>query len=494
MRLSHLISLSLALALPSLGAGCRSAESSPAPATEARPPRPVPPDAAVADVALLRTTLERLHPGYTRYATPAELAAAWARLDSVAASGPTDLVLFGEVSRLLAVLRCDHTKAELPVAVEMWRDEHPTHLPFRFRLFDGRMYVDTAFASTGLARGDEILALDGSPVGPLLDSLAQFVSIDGFTEHVRVTKLEGDGDLYGTDVDTYLPVLHGLRERFELVVRRETGTSRPVTVDAVTFHQWKTLTPGAWRQDFGTATSLQFLDDTTALLRIPTFVNYRKPVKEKAFVDSLFRDIAAHGTTHLILDIGGGGSTEPVDELLRHVISEPMVITREARVRANGVPPDIRPHVTTWNKEYLDPPGGMLVAADSGWWRLRPVMDQARKPLTPYRNHFAGRVTILTGPGNASGSTMLIARLHAAGRVRLVGDSTGGSAEGPTAGTLLTLTLPGSGVQVRVPLVRSWTDAGSFVPGKGVPPDVLVIPTRTDWLAGRDVVLEAARE
>jgi hypothetical protein len=42
--------------------------------------------------------------------------------------------------------------------------------------------------------------------------------------------------------------------------------------------------------------------------------------------------------------------------------------------------------------------------------------------------------------------------------------------------------------------VRSWTDAGSFVPGKGVPPDVLVIPTRTDWLAGRDVVLEAARE
>jgi C-terminal processing protease CtpA/Prc len=210
-------------------------------------------------------------------------------------------------------------------------------------------------------------------------------------------------------------------------------------------------------------------------------------------MDSLFAQVHAWGTRHLILDIGGGGSTEPVDELLRHLVAEPTVITREARVRARRVPPDVLPHVWTWNKEALDPPARSLIARDSGWFELAAVRAAARRPLKPYRGRFTGRVTILTSAANASGSTMLIARLRDAGRVRLVGDSTGGSAEGPTAGVLLTLTLPVSGVRVRVPLVRSWVDVRSFTPGKGVAPDLLVLQTRDEWLARHDPRLTAAR-
>ncbi|HEX5634357.1 MAG TPA: S41 family peptidase, partial [Gemmatimonadales bacterium] len=373
------------------------------------------------------------------------------------------------------------------------RRTNPSHLPFRFRLFDRRMFVDTAAAGTGLARGDEVEAIDGRPVALLLDSLAPLVAIDGFTEHVRLAKLEADGDLYGTDFDTYHPALFGLRDSLALRVRPH-GSATPVerVVPAISFDAWKALAPGTWRLDFGTATSLAFLDDTTARLSIPTFVNYRTPVDERRFLRAIFDSIQARGVRHLILDIGGGGSTEPVDELLRHLMPSPFVLTREARVRQRRVPEDLLPHVTTWNREALDPPARAIAPADSGWWRLTEYDRDRRRPLVPYEDRYRGAVTILTGPGNASGATMLIARMRDAGRVRLVGDSTGGSAEGPTAGTLLTLTLPASRIRVRIPLVRSYTDIRRFTPGYGVAPDVFVRPSVDDWIAGRDPVLAAA--
>lgn len=462
------------------------------------------------DVTLLRRVLETVHPGYDRYATPAELAAAWARLDSVAATSPSPLAFYAEVSRLLAVIRCDHTKAELPAALEAWRDSTGLHLPFRFRLFDRRMFVDVAGPGTGLARGDEILAIDGTPVAALVDSLAPLVAIDGFTEHVRPAKLEYDEDLYGSDFDTYLPAIRantaastesGGRLRYVLSVRPATPATRTttpsshrITVTGLTFPEWRALVPSdAARRDFGTATTLERLDDSTAVLRFPTFVNYRKPVDAKRFMDSLFAQVDAWDTRHLILDIGGGGSTEPVDELLRHLVAEPTVVTREARVRIGRLPDDLRPHAWTWNKDALDPPAGALIPLDSGWFALRSVAERAQNPLAPYPGRFAGRVTVLTSAQNASGSTMLIARLRDAGRVRLVGDSTGGSAEGPTAGVLLTLTLPGSGVRVRVPLVRSYVDIRHFTPGYGVAPDVLVRDSLEDWRAGRNRALLVAQ-
>lgn len=472
---------------------CRTPEPAVSQSVQPAPAQPVSAEGAAADVALLRLTLETLHPGYDRYASAAELDAAWARLARAADAGPDQLAFYGEVSRLLAVIRCDHTKAELPASLAQWQRTNPSHLPFRFRLFERRMYVDTAAVGTGLARGDEIVALDGVPIGAVLDSLAPYVAIDGRTEHVRVAKLEGDDDLYGTDLDTYFPARFGHRDSVRLDVRaRGAAATSARTLARLSFDAWRALVPNSYRLDFGTATRLTFPDDTTARLVIPTFVNYRKPVDEKRFLRAIFDSVARHGTRHLVLEIGGGGSTEPVDELMRHLMPEPFRVTREARVRQRRVPADLLPHVTTWNNDALDPPDRAIAAADSGWWRLTEYERARRNPLKPYRDRFQGAVTVLTGPGNSSGSTMLIARLKDAGRVRLVGDATGGSAEGPTAGTLLTLTLPASGIRVRVPLVRSYTDIRSFTPGLGVAPDVVVRPTLDDWLAGRDPVLEAA--
>ena len=88
------------------------------------------------------------------------------------------------------------------------------------------------------------------------------------------------------------------------------------------------------------------------------------------------------------------------------------------------------------------------------------------QPL-PVTQRFTGRLTVLTGPQNGSGATMTIAWLKDRRDVTLVGEDTSGSAEGPTAGNILNLVLPASGIRVRIPQFKSFTNIKAFTPRRG---------------------------
>ncbi len=54
----------------------------------------------------------------------------------------------------------------------------------------------------------------------------------------------------------------------------------------------------------------------------------------------------------------------------------------------------------------------------------------------PAEHAFDGEVIILTSRVNASGATQLIGALNGQNHITLVGEATGGSQEGPTAGMI----------------------------------------------------------
>jgi hypothetical protein len=79
------------------------------------------------------------------------------------------------------------------------------------------------------------------------------------------------------------------------------------------------------------------------------------------------------------------------------------------------------------------------------------------------------------------------------GRVRTVGARSGGSPDGPTAGSIFLMTLPNSKIPVRIPNRFNQMNTNLFETGKGLRPDIEVMQTPADFIANRDVVLEAAR-
>lgn len=456
-------------------------------------------DEARGDAAMVRAAMEEMHPGLTRYASRAAIDAAWQRLEAATHRPISELELYREISLALAVIRCDHTKAEYSPALDRYRRENPTHLPFRFRLFEDtsggglRMFVAASDPAQPIAHGTEVLTLNDQPVASLARQLAEVMAIDGFTEPVRAKKLSDDSDLLGSGWDHYWPAFFGFAGQWKVGLREQPGAAVVTReLKPLSFAAWQTLPwPTRHREDFPTGIQWR-ISGKTAVLKINTFVNYRSPVDAEALLSAYFRVANRRGVEHLVIDLrdSGGGSTDATQALLAHLIDAPVSWTRRQSVKALKAGPWVR-HTERWDGrpgEYSLPESEYVKAADGLWDSKRPPA-----PVAPAADRFKGRVTVFIGPANNSGATMLISRLKDLERVRLVGEPTGGSAEGPTAGSMLMLRLPASGILVRIPLIFSRMDVKSFEHGLGVKPDVEVRQSLEDFRAGRDSLMEWLR-
>lgn len=444
---------------------------------------------ALADLALMKHVLEIVHPGYDRFTPRGELDAAFELLQDEVRGGTTDAALFLGVSRLLERIRCDHTKAEYPPALRAWREEHPSFLPVRTHIFGDRLYAGTNRV-VGLVKGAEILAINGIPASTLIAETEALISIDGNTDHARAAEAELSSEYMGSGLDTFMPLLHGWSESFTFVVRSD-GDELTLTSEALRYGEFEAMVAGGERSasDFADAVGVDRLDAKTAVLTVGTFVNYRNPVDPDSVFGPIMRRLNEEGVEHLILDLraNGGGSDDAPASLFRHVISEPVTVRSGTLVNTVPMPEDIKQAVTTWDMSAFDAPRDMFTRDDvTGLWAMK---GEGERTVEPAPDHFRGRVTALSSRANASGSTLFLSALQHHAGVRIVGEPTGGSVEGPTAGLIVFCALPSSGITVRVPVVRSVTGLTPDEPGVGITPDVLVTPTPEGFFAGRDEVL-----
>jgi hypothetical protein len=470
-------------------------------------PRLLSAEQALRDVALLRRALETVHPGLYRYSDKPAINAAFARLEAAAAVPITELALHAEIARLLAAIHCDHTKAEMSEGLDNFRTRNATHLPLRFQLIEGRMIVVSNDGQPGAPpAGSEILAINGTPVPALLLQLAPLVSYDGATDQAIAAKLADDSDLMGDDFNENYPALFGFPDRWQ-IEWKTVGAIAPATatLHPIRFAQWTALPgPGAkYRSEFYNAITWR-MSGKTARLGIDTFVNYRNPVQATAFLGGFFAAMKEAGTDHLILDLrnNGGGSEDVSVALGRYLIDRPFTWSKPIRYKAVRYG-DLPQYIETWGdrEARFNPPFDAFIRTAEGWYdRIPKLSGEAlsdgdstfeQQPVGDLA--FRGRLTILSGPRNGSGATRTIAQLKEKAGAVVIGEDSAGNAEGPTSGSIFLLKLPESGIKVRIPEAWNRTDIASFVPGKGVPVDQLVVPTLADFEAGRDRALGVAR-
>jgi carboxyl-terminal processing protease len=106
----------------------------------------------------------------------------------------------------------------------------------------------------------------------------------------------------------------------------------------------------------------------------------------------------------------------------------------------------------------------------------------------PAKDVFTGKLAILTDAGCYSACEDFVMPFKVTHRALIVGQTTGGSTGNATMIDL------GQGMMVMVGVKRVSFPDGSPLEGVGIKPDVEVEPTVEDLRAGKDTVLEAARE
>ncbi|MBC2653104.1 S41 family peptidase [Novosphingobium aerophilum] len=190
----------------------------------------------------------------------------------------------------------------------------------------------------------------------------------------------------------------------------------------------------------------------------------------------------------------GGGSNDASLALIDALTDRPYTYQRAMRyrsVRYGNLPR----YISTWGDQeaLFNPPLDRFTQNANGWFELRPEQaPEELMPRQPAAERFDGPVAVLSSPANASGATMVIAKLRDMGRAIVMGAPSGGSADGPTAGTIFNVKLPNSGIAVRVPVVFNQMAVSHFDRDGGITPDIPIAVTVADYRAGRDRVLERA--
>ncbi|MEP3891286.1 MAG: S41 family peptidase [Hellea sp.] len=453
-------------------------------------------DQVTSDITLAREAYSRVHPGYTRYAKAADMEAAWTGIitEAKAKEGLTSGEFYLAVQKVLTLIRCDHTKAELPKALRQERNETPVYLPLRWQLVDQRALITLPVEALGLNVGDEILSINGRPLAAMIAEVESYIPYDGYTKWSRAGGVGESLEFMGGAVDHFGALLWDISPTATVEIKAVSGEVKTVQMERVTFDSWKTLGDAkASVRNFKDAVSYQRIGENAGYLKIDSFVNYRDPVKPDTLFRPIFKSIQAEGRDYLILDLrqNGGGSSDARMSLTANLLSEPLKAKKDMRVATLNLD-GLRDHMSTWDKRALKPnPLGFKKNKD-GTYSLRSFIDEDLRTLKPSKYAFNGKLIVLTSSTNSSGSTSLAATLKSHRDATLIGGRTGGSAEGPTAGLLFTLTLPESGIRTRVPFFRYYNNVKVFEPGLGMTPDINAPMTADAFLEGRDPAYDAA--
>ncbi len=453
------------------------------------------------DVDVLESTYAALHPGLNRYLDDAQLADAYAGLRGIFAK-PTRLdSAFLAYSAFAARIRCGHTYTNFfnqSEAVQKVLFEHP-RLPFLFRWIDGEMVVTRDLGSgVGLKPGTRIVELDGERPGALLKALMPYARADGGNDHKRVASLQRIGGTRYEAFDIYYPLLYPqtvadtARIRFVAPGARRARSAAirklPYSADAPPME----ATAVADANDSPLGWSLSFPRPSVAVVRMPGWEVFKHEDWDwQAFVDRVFIDIAGRDARDLVIDLRGNeGGGNVGAALLERMIEAPVTMAISTRsVRYRRVPEALRPSLSTWDKSFYDW-GESAVDSANGFYRLTKYdTGAAGIVIAPKAPRFAGRVWVVVGPDNSSATFEFAQAVQLRRLGTLVGEPTGGNQRGINGGAFFFMTLPGSGIELDVPLIAQFPETP--MPDAGLLPDVPARESAGSIAAERDVALEA---
>jgi len=346
-------------------------------------------------------------------------------------------------------------------------------LPLDLHFSQEGVFVIRGFGEAAdVARGTRLLAIDGEGADVLVREAMAGLGVDGAIPTGAMREAGGQGyarlryRLRGPEAKFRLRIQAGDGAVAEREVAAIAHADRPATAD---------------EPEASSLASLEWLDERTAYLSVPSFSNRRYRAAGASFeptIRKLFEEIERRGARDLILDLRrNGGGSEPNESILfSHLVARP--IRKYASVEARGAVVSVRDlsgrryeHVVFDDEERAQ----QRVGADGRLYRREGLMSRPA-PASPV---FGGRLVVLTSGDTFSGGAELASMLRQARRGVFVGEEVGGTQDGNTSGYGWELVLPNSGLELDVPLLRFRHAWRALVRDRGVMPDCPV-PPRVD--------------
>lgn len=352
--------------------------------------------------------------------------------------------------------------------------------PYLFLPIKNKLYLLGAMLDkpdTSFHKGCEIIRINGHKVDSLINIIRPLITTDGYSQTAKDHYIQ-------LGFNTYFPSLIGRPDTF-IVLFKDGFIEKEIRYAARKFKNLPQL-PLREKQDSlykhvrRSSIYWRYIDASkhTVLMRIDAFSHsaYRRAYRK------IFRDARKKKVENLVIDLrnNGGGSLGNTYTLLSYLVDT--VVTQSLKTRVKNYPLSQHTKGNKWfrfTRFVFSKIGTKITRGDTDVYVYRII------PRT--KNKYAGKVFVMTNGGTFSAAALTTAYLKKRKNVLIIGEETGGAAEGCNAGISAYYTLPNSQLRVVVPAFRIVHDVSPEKTGAGVQPDVPIVYTFKDLQLRRDL-------
>ncbi|WAC15291.1 S41 family peptidase [Dyadobacter pollutisoli] len=437
-----------------------------------------PSDLLIKDLAFIKTSVEGLHPGYNRFGKKGEFDAA---CDSVRTILQKDDSLslkafFRLVNPMLVKIRCGHTKFFAPMKGFPFYFYTDHLLPVIVRFDDGgRLLVIKSINER--FRGKFLEKINGKPVTEIVTELRKQMFTDGFVRSSADAQIEQYFSAWYADFVQEA-------EKFQLTFKDESGQETLSEADGISTETWQELNKNT--SSLISRNRLEMKNDSVALLRIPGFYSNNGNKHFISFLDSSFTEIRKKNIQHLIVDVrdNEGGNDVLGKELFARMALKDFNYYDRIEVKAK-TKKQVPNHEAAYFPKFIGLARFFIHKDAQG--RLLFKKHKNLGAHHPRKDAYRGKVWFLTNGLSYSVTSEFLAVARSENRGIFVGAESGGTYEGDNSGTFVIFKLPATSLDLGVPVGGYYMAVKpGQEPGRGIIPDIKVLPTRQDLLENRD--------
>lgn len=407
------------------------------------------------DIAILKDSLFRLHPGVERYTTKTEVTHIF---DSCANSitDSMDVVHFFALANfLIASVKDGHANCRMSRDLMNKYMDTARIFPAMVLFIHQRPFIYCARQNDTL-KGSAILSINDEPIDKIMARLFPYIPSDGNIQSRKDWEInENFPFLY--------QIIFGTQDTFRITCKDRNGQLQKVVLKADVWNNIKC--PGPLFRPSRYLT-LEYKPGGIALLTIRTFLDqFMQQTGEhfEQFMDSAMGDLHKKGITKLVIDVRGNQGGQDVNGavLYSYLASKPFHYYASLETVKEKLPETAHPNL---------------------------ALQQPRP------NAYHGQVRILINGRSFSATAEFAAVARSEERGKFYGEETGGGYYGNTSGDDMMVTLPASGITARIPLVKyTMAVKKTSYSDRGVIPDKIVYPGIMDFINRQtDAQLNAA--
>ena len=449
------------------------------------------------DYSLLRKILETKHPSLYWYTSKDSMDMYFEKYNRAIKDSMTEQQFGWTVlAPLTDKLHCGHTSFGMSKAYNKWiKNRRLASFPLFLKCWNDTMVVTANLnkKDTVLKRGTFITSINGVKNAALTSLMFQYMTEDGNANNVNYIRLSNNFPYYhrniiGLSKQYTVKYLDSLgREQTIVIPLFEPGkdsTKKNIVSKPIKKPETET------RQQRLKAIRSLAIDTTnnTAIIILNSFTNGGL---QKFFRQS-FRYIKKTGITNVVLDIrsNGGGRINLSTLLTRYVTRIPFKVADTAYAVAKS----LRPYTRFIKGRFINNLGLLFLTKKKadGLYHFGRWERKFYYPI--HNNHFGGNLYVLINGSTFSASTLFSNAVKGQPGITLVGEEAGGGWHGNNGILIPDITLPNTGLRVRLPLFRLVQFNHIPRDGRGVVPDVYVGTSYAALMKGVDRKMQVVME